>query len=233
MKPTILHENSFAIGLNKPAGMLVHKTPGSSEATLVDWLLEHYPEIATIGDDHVVRPGIVHRLDRETSGAMIVARTQEAFDHFKRQFQERRVKKIYQALVVGTPSHEQGIIDLPIAQVGIKRVVAKPGRTKAKNEKEALTHWKIQQRFRDFTLLTIEPKTGRTNQIRVHLTAMNHPIACDPVYGGKAVRCPENLNRLFLHAQLLELTNPDGSLIHLEASLPNDLTHTLQELEKE
>ncbi|MDP3999683.1 MAG: RluA family pseudouridine synthase [bacterium] len=230
----IIYKDKNFLAINKPAGILVQKAPGAghreAEApTIVDWLLENYPEVKTVGDKPEERPGIVHRLDRETSGVMLVARNQETFDYLKSQFQERKVQKTYWALVFGNVKDSSGRIELPI---GIKSGTTK--RTvfakKMKMIKEAVTDYEVIKYLKiggeDFTLLKVLPRTGRTHQIRVHLTAIGHPIMGDKLYGGKRNQLA-GLDRQFLHAQSIEFTSSTGERVKFEADLPEELEKIL------
>lgn len=240
----IIYENKDVLVVNKPAGILVHPTENSKEKTAVDWLLKHYPEIRNVGDPAVggasnqMRPGIVHRLDKDTSGVMIIAKNQPAFEFLKKQFQERKVKKTYIALVVGELKTKEGTINLPIGRSKkspLKRLASLKARGKLR---EAITEYKVLENFKDYTLVEAYPKTGRTHQIRVHFKAVSHPVVCDKLYGGKLARqlagpiCPFGLSRQFLHAYSLELILPDGSRSRFEADLADDLKKVLEELRK-
>ncbi len=225
----IIYEDKNVLVINKPAGLLVHsshllrtdlkKVSGSvlGESTLVDWLIKRYPEIKTVGDEPKLRPGIVHRLDKDTSGIMIVAKNQPSFEYLKNQFQERLVKKTYLALVEGNLKKENGKIETPIKRF-----------TKSR---EATTEYKVVEKFQDYSLLEVYPKTGRTHQIRLHLKSIGHPIVCEKLYARKP-RCPFGLERHFLHALSLELTLPDGSQSRFETDLPDDLKGVLDNLQK-
>ena len=226
----VIYEDENILAVNKPAGFLVHGLN-----SLVDWLVENYPEIKGVGDPSTgsgqdLRPGIVHRLDKDTSGVLLVAKNQKSFEYLKSQFQDRKIKKKYIALVDGKLKAESGIIDLPIAKsksdfrkkTSIGKMVGK--------EREAITEYKVIKKFNDYTLIEAYPKTGRTHQIRVHLKAIGHPVVCDKLYGPKKQICPFGLTRQFLHANTLELSLLDGSRIKLEADLPRDLQNALDML---
>lgn len=227
----IIFENEDFLVINKPAGILVHSTKYNEES-LVNWLIKHYPNIVDVGEDKS-RPGIVHRLDKDTSGLLIISKNQKTFDYFKKLFQEHRIKKGYYALVYGEFKNKKGIIDKPIGIVAssIKRSTAAK---KMKELKEAITEYEVIKSF-DFeneklTLLRVFPKTGRTHQIRVHLASIGHPIVGDKIYGRKKEKM---LVRLFLHAYLLEFVSPEGSVLRLESDLPKDLTETKEGLKKQ
>jgi 23S rRNA pseudouridine1911/1915/1917 synthase len=227
-KVEIVYEDNDVIAINKPAGLLVHKTRVSQEPTLVDWLLKNFPEIKNVGDDPTTRPGIVHRLDKETSGIMIIARNQKAFEYLKKLFQTRQIKKTYLALVWGKVKEKTGVIEKPlgIKSGTLKRIVS----GKVRMVKEAKTVYKvikfIKLKDEDLTLLEVEPLTGRTHQIRAHLASIGHPVVGDTLYGKKPA--PVGLARQFLHAESLELTLPSGSRIKIVADLPEDLGKFLE-----
>lgn len=225
MKIEVVYEDKNFIAVNKPAGVLVHQVYDikHKEQTLVDWLLQKYPEIKNVGDAPKIRPGIVHRLDKDTSGIIIIARNQEYFDYLKNLFQKHRIKKTYLALVYGKLKLKKGIIDKPIS---LKSGTTKRTIWKGKMEKEAITEYEVLKSFKFlresvFTLVRVEPKTGRTHQIRIHLSSIGCPIVGDFLYGPK--RNVLNLNRQFLHAESLEFNSEDGKRIKIEADLPEDL----------
>ncbi len=226
MNIEVIYEDENFLAVNKPAGWLVHRTSHESKGkTLVDWLKEYYPAIVKVGDNREFRPGIVHRLDKDTSGVMVIAKTQEYFNYLKRLFQNHLVKKTYLALVHGKIREAQGTIRKPIG--------LKPGTTKrtvftakAKMVKPAETGYKLKQYLkidgRDYSLLEVIPKTGRTHQIRVHLASIGHPVVGDHLYGGK--KLPHPLGRLFLHADSIEFEKAAGERIRLSADLPQELS---------
>ncbi len=238
MHPEVIYEDQYLIGVSKPAGLLVHPIRGHlGEQTLVHWLISHYPEIKTVGDDPKERPGIIHRLDKDTSGVMVVARTQESFEALKKIFQAHEMKKVYFALVHGYVKNDKGIITAPI---GIKTGSVKRSVHSDKMAKEAITEYKVEKRFTRgkelFTLLKVTPKTGRTHQIRVHFASIGHPVVGDLLYGGKksASWRSNGISRQFLHAYSLELTLPQelgGKRLMLSADLPEDLALFLNSLE--
>ncbi|MBI2057575.1 MAG: RluA family pseudouridine synthase [Candidatus Yanofskybacteria bacterium] len=230
MNLSIVYEDKDFFVINKPSGIAVHKThPKDPNKTLVDFILEKYPEIKNVGDDPKIRPGIVHRLDKETSGLMTIAKTQSAFEYLKKQFQERKIKKTYLALVQGQLKNKTGTIDLPLGKIGTKQTTRMKGKKELK-EREAITEYKIIREFADYSLLEVYPKTGRTHQIRIHLNAIGHPVVCDSLYGGRKKICPPELGRLFLHAQKLEFTSPSGQHLFLEVDPPKELTNFLDSI---
>ncbi len=222
----ILYEDKNLLAVNKPAGLLVHPIVGKkNEHTLTEWLLENYPEVKKVGDDPEHRPGIVHRLDKDTSGIILVPRNQKTFEYLKNLFQTHQIKKTYAAIVWGKMQPASGIIKKPI---GIKSGTLK--RTsdvrRAKMVKTATTIYRTISRLKwqnhDLTFLEVSPKTGRTHQIRIHLASTNHPIVGDRLYGGRRPT-PSWVKRQFLHARSIEFNLPNGKLLKLNAELPKDL----------
>ena len=233
LEPDIIYEDKNQLVINKPAGLLVHKSPHTKLGTfcLTDWLVKKYPKIKKVGDEPVFRPGIVHRLDKETSGILIVAKTQDAFEFLKKQFKERNVKKEYLALVCGNLKKDEGVIDLPIgkSRKDFRRFMA--GNRARGVLREAITEYRVLKRFKGHTLVEVYPKTGRTHQIRVHMKAIGHPIVCDTIYAHRGAECPFGLTRHFLHAKSLELALFESGKIKIEADLPDDLSRALAKLE--
>jgi 23S rRNA pseudouridine1911/1915/1917 synthase len=227
----IVHEDTDLLIVDKPAGLVVHPSPGHSDGTLVNALLAHGGAASFGGIAGVRRPGIVHRLDRDTSGLLMVARTDAAQASLMAQLKARRVKKTYQALVHGEVAAAVGRIEAPIGRDPKHRTrmaIVADGRA-------ATTGYRVRERFAGWTLLELDLVTGRTHQIRVHLDAIGHPIAGDPLYGtGTSRRGPDvpgGLRRLFLHSWRLELTSPSsGELIRAEAPLPEELETVLEGL---
>lgn len=226
----IIYENSDLLVINKPSGISVHKAgPNDHQATVVDMVLEKYPEIAHIGEDPI-RPGIVHRLDKETSGVMVIAKTNQAFFHLKEQFKNRETRKTYLALVYGRPKNPQGIITAPLGKIGTKQTTQTKGK-KDLFEREAITEYTTLKNYRKYTFLEVSPKTGRTHQIRVHLKSLGTPIVGDVLYGPRKADNPPGVARLFLHARRLQFTGPDGQFLAIEADLPEELQKILSVLE--
>jgi 23S rRNA pseudouridine1911/1915/1917 synthase len=224
----VVYEDDDVLIVNKPAGLVVHPAPGHATGTLVNALLGRNGGEAFGGIAGIRRPGIVHRLDRDTSGLLMVARHDAAQASHMAQLTARRVKKTYVALVQGSVSAAAGRIEAPIGRDPKHRTrmgVVPDGRA-------ATTGYRVRERLDGWTLLELDLVTGRTHQIRVHLDAIGHPIAGDPIYGtGTSRRGPEGLDRLFLHAWRLELTSPSsGRLIRAEAALPADLEAVLARL---
>ncbi len=227
----IVYEDDDLLIVDKPSGLVVHPSPGHRDGgTLVNALLARAGGAEYGGIAGVARPGIVHRLDRDTSGLLLVAKHEAAQHSLMTQLKARRVRKTYQALVQGSVSAAVGRIEAPIGRDPKHRTrmaVVPDGRP-------STTGYRVRERFTDWTLLELDLVTGRTHQIRVHLDAIGHPVAGDPVYGtGTSRRGPEGLDRLFLHAWRLELVAPsDGHLIRAEAPLPDALEAVLDGLRR-
>jgi 23S rRNA pseudouridine1911/1915/1917 synthase len=224
----VVYEDADLLIIDKPAGLVVHPAPGHAEGTLVNALLGRGGAEAYGGIAGVRRPGIVHRLDRDTSGLLMVARSDLAQGSLMAQLKARRIKKTYVALVQGSVAAAVGRIEAPIGRDPkhrIRMAVVPDGLP-------ATTGYRVRERFAGWTLLELDLVTGRTHQIRVHLDAIGHPVAGDPLYGGGMSRKgPEGLGRLFLHAWRLELTSPStGELIRAEAPLPGELEAVLAAL---
>lgn len=223
----IIFEDKDILVIDKPAGLTVHPLKPEQPNTLVNQILAYCPEIKKVGDD-VLRPGIVHRLDKDTSGLIIVAKNQTAFEHLKKQFQERKVIKKYLALVMGQVKDEKGVIAKAISLS--RKDHRKRSALFDDKSKKAWTEYKVLKRFKEYTLLEVYPKTGRTHQIRVHLASIGHPIVGDKQYRFKRQNWPANLERQFLHAAYLKLTLPDGKIREFKSELPQDLEKVLENL---
>ena len=224
----VVYQDDDLLIVDKPAGQVVHPAPGHGSGTLVNALLGRGAELAPGGIAGVQRPGIVHRLDRDTSGLLMVARTDAAQASLQAQLKARRVKKTYLALVQGSVSAAAGRIEAPVGRDPGRRtrMAVTPG------GRPSTTGYRVRERFAGWTLLELDLVTGRTHQIRVHLEAIGHPVAGDPLYGtGTSRRGPAGLERLFLHSWRLELTSPSsGRLIRAEAPLPAELEAVLASL---
>lgn len=231
---SIIYEDADIVAVNKPAGIAVHKGVAEKGETLADWLAEKFPEIKKVGDEPELRPGIVHRLDKDTSGVLIVAINQKAFEHLKYLFQNKKITKKYLVLLEGDLKSDKGTIDLPIgrSKSDFRKKIALTRNLPDIACREAVTEYKVLEKFPNYTLVEAYPKTGRTHQIRVHFKAIGHPVVCDSLYGGKRRTCPLGLKRHFLHANFLEFVSPSGARLKLEADLPEDLAEVLEGLRK-
>ncbi len=223
----ILYEDADVIVVNKAAGMVVHAGAGHHEGTLVNALLHHFGQLSTVGGD--LRPGIVHRLDRETSGALVVARTDKAHQSLARQFHSRQVEKLYTALVHGTMPQPHGTITKPIARDPVRRTRMT---TRLESGRTALTEYTVAEQLPHFTLLDVRIGTGRTHQIRVHLSSFRHPVVGDFLYGApKTVPGLKAPSRFFLHARHLRFRSPStGGLIDVTSPLAPELEEWLDEI---
>jgi 23S rRNA pseudouridine1911/1915/1917 synthase len=236
IKLNIVYEDKDVVVIDKPAGTVVHPAENfqTSYKTLVNALLAYFPEIKNVGEDKF-RPGIVHRLDKETSGLLIVAKNNRTFNYLKEQFQKRKIEKHYLALVAGKLKEEKGVIEKPISRskkTPTKQMVVEKKFT-AKKIKEARTEYSIVKRFKNYTLVKAIPKTGRMHQIRIHFASLGHPIAGDKKYSFKRQKNLLKLDRHFLHAACLKFKLPCGRIIELESKLPKELGNALKALEKE
>jgi len=227
-KIIVLYEDDGVVVINKPAGLVVHADGKREEPTLTDWVEKNYPESKGVGEpltisnfDVIHRSGIVHRIDRETSGVMLVAKNQPAFLHFKKQFQDRAVSKIYHAFVYGEMKDDDGVIDRPIgrSKKDFRQWSAQRG---ARGEmREAITHYKVLAKSGGFSFVEAIPKTGRTHQIRVHFKAVNHPIVSDSLYAPKKEKAL-GFERLALHSYSIEFDSVNGKRIKVAAPYPED-----------
>jgi len=235
----VVCESDDFLVVNKPAGLLVHPTEADEPVTLAAWLVQHYPDIVGVGESRV-RPGIVHRLDKNASGLLVVARTQAMFDHLKQQFKNRTVQKQYTVLVYGHIAKHHSTIDFVIDRGAEGKMVARPktNMLKLKNVpkeqggKDALTEFWVKREFVRFSLLNVRIHTGRMHQIRVHMLAYGNPVVGDTLYENKnkIKKTEKALGRLFLHASTLAFTNLQGVEQSFSIDLPNTLTQYLEEL---
>ena len=219
----VLYEDADVIAVNKPAGMVVHTGAGRHSGTLVNALLHRFGQLSSVGGE--LRPGIVHRLDRFTSGVILVARSDTAHRHLAGQFAARQVQKTYIAMVNGQVKNDQGSITTPIARDPVRRVRMT---ARLAHGRQASTSYEVLKRFRKSTLLQVKIGTGRTHQIRVHLASIGHPVVGDKLYGAAS----SELGRYFLHARQITFTSPSsGKRITAAAPLPADLENYLGTLE--
>jgi len=231
MKINILYEDTNILVIDKPAGISVHSDGRSKEKTITDWVLKNYPKMAKVGEpigegeNAILRPGIVHRLDKDTSGVLVLAKTQKAHEFLKTQFQERTIKKIYNTVVHGFIKDERGVINKSIGRSPSDFRKRLAGRGARGELREAITEYRVLKRFEDkknkYTYLEVRPKTGRTHQIRVHMKFVNHPVVCDELYNpGKPA--PKGFERLALHAKSIEFKNLKDESIKIESPLPEE-----------
>lgn len=222
----IIYEDAHILAINKPAGLVVHPDGKTEEPSVSEWFANKYPESKDVGESlgEIKRPGIVHRIDRETSGVLLLAKTAEGHAYLKEQFQNREIEKIYHVFLYGNLKEDHGTINLKIERSRSdfrKRIAGREG-------KEATTYFKVLKRTEDngVTFVEAQPKTGRTHQIRVHFKALHHPVVCDKLY---APSQPEILgfNRLALHARQIAFTNTKGEKISLVAPYPEDFKSAL------
>jgi 23S rRNA pseudouridine1911/1915/1917 synthase len=246
--PEIISETDDYLVINKPAGLAVHGGGNLTEPTLADWLINYYPKIKKVGDDSV-RPGIVHRLDKEVSGLMVIAKNQKSFTALKEQFKSREIVKEYLALVYGQVANDEGLIDFPIkrSQTGHK-MAALPlkaeklltrrhpqGRDQGNingwfKARSAQTEFQILKKFVNYTLLRVKIKTGRTHQIRVHFFAYGHPLVGDNLYVTPKTKIKNkklNLGRIFLMAEHLSFRDLNGQEQDFKIELPSELAAAL------
>ncbi len=237
----IIYEDKDLLVIDKPAGIVVFPEGKTTEKTLIDLLLEKFPDLKNVGE--APRYGIVHRLDKDTSGILLVAKSTEALIFLQKQFKNREVEKKYTTLATGIIKEKEGVIHTLIG-----RAKNDPRKQKAswledanpQGKREAITKYKVIQKFTDpstslgasYTLLEVEIKTGRKHQIRCHLEYIRHPIAGDKIYGFKDSPCPKGLKRQFLHASYLKIKLPSGEIKKFNSKLPQDLQNTINNLEK-
>lgn len=219
----IIYEDEDVIVVNKPQGMVVHPAPGHATGTLVNALMYQCQDLS--GINGVLRPGIVHRIDKDTSGLLVVAKNDRSHESLVNQMKDKTVERQYKAIVHGVLPHDKGTIDAPIGRDEKNR---KKMAVTAHNGKNAITHFSVIKRFNSFTLVECRLETGRTHQIRVHMKYIGYPIAGDPKYGPKKTL---PLEGQALHAGLLGFTHPrTGEFLRFEAQLPDWFTHALEEL---
>ncbi len=233
----IIHEDDHIIVLNKQAGIVVHPAPGHYSGTLVNGLLFHCPDLKHINGE--LRPGIVHRLDKDTTGVLVVAKNHQSHLQLASLFKDRKIEKRYLAIVYGIMKEDTGSITKPIGRHPSDR---KKMSTNSRHPRTAETAWKIKERFEGFTLLEVSIKTGRTHQIRVHCSSIHHPVVGDQVYGGKkaikgfvqkkeALELIKPMSRQMLHAQSLSFNHPvTGEKMRFKAPLPDDMEELIRGL---
>ena len=240
LSSNILYEDEDTLAINKPAGLVVHSDGRTIETSVAEWFVSQYPEARDVGeplklegrsgepDVFIQRPGIVHRIDRETSGVLLLAKTREGHAHLKSQFQNREVEKIYHAFVYGVLESERGVIDFQIGRkIGDFRKWSAEGDVRGQ-VREALTEYLVLKKMSDEKASFVEarPKTGRTHQLRVHFKALGHPIVCDRLYAPHR-QTILGFERLALHARSITFTNLKNEKITIEALYPEDFKHAL------
>lgn len=246
MQPKILYQDDDILAINKSAGLLVHgdgkKKEKTKNKTLVNWLEKKFPSIKNVGEkgfvidgENVDRSGIVHRLDKDTSGVMLVAKTQKGFDCLKEQFKNREIKKTYHLFVYGTPKDSRGIIDKPIGRSG-SDFRARSAENRAKGEtREAITQYVVKSSSKisgeTYSFVHAMPKTGRTHQIRVHFKLIRHPLVGDKMYSKMLVN-KLGFDRTALHSAKVQFTNCEGKEIQIEAPYPEDFANALKRFSK-
>ncbi len=246
-KIKILYEDEDVLAIDKPAGIAVHDdTSGNQEYTIADWIIENRPEMKEVGEprpagasrdkpiaeedeDAIPRPGIVHRLDKDTSGVLLLAKNRHAYKFLKKQFQDKTIKKVYLALIYGDLKNDVGIIDRPIGRSKDEFTAKATGSLARGEMRDAVTYYKVVKRFKNYSLLELRPRTGRTHQLRVHLKSVSHPIVCDSVYA-KGLPCLVGLKRQALHAISIEFKLPTGKNMKIESPLPGDIKKAIANL---
>lgn len=222
----ILYEDSDLLIVNKPKGMVVHPSAGHYSGTLVNALM-FYCKDDLSGINGVMRPGIVHRIDMDTTGSLLVCKNDFTHQNLAEQLKVHSIKRVYHAIVHGVIKEDEGTIDAPIGRHPIDR---KKMSINHKNGKEAVTHYKVIQRFRNYTYIQCQLETGRTHQIRVHMASIQHPLLGDIVYG--PAKCPFKLQGQTLHAKIIGITHPrSGTYLEVDAPLPEYFTSLLKKLE--
>ena len=222
----ILYEDSDLLIVNKPKGMVVHPSAGHYSGTLVNALM-HYCKDDLSGINGVLRPGIVHRIDMDTTGSLIVCKNDFTHNDIAEQLKVHSIKRIYHAIVHGVIKEDEGTVDAPIGRHPIDR---KKMSINHKNGKEAVTHYKVIKRFKNFTYIQCQLETGRTHQIRVHMASLHHPLLGDEVYG--PAKCPFKLQGQTLHAKVIGIIHPrTGEYLEADASLPEYFVSLLNKLE--
>lgn len=233
---TVLFENDDVVVINKPSGLLVHGDGVTKENMVADWFLTHFPEAKGVGEprvgkdgEEIERSGVVHRLDKDTSGIMLLVKNQDSFEYFKQRFKDRLVKKTYRALTYGHMREKWGTIDRPIGRSSKDFRLRSAQRSAKGTMRDSVTDWEClgngEYEGEPFSYVKLMPKTGRMHQLRVHLKAIDRPIVADPLYAGKKLEQSNDLGmeRLALHAHELELVLPDGTNERFVAPLPDDM----------
>lgn len=238
MEPEVIYEDKDIIAINKPSSLVVHSDGKTKEKTLTDWLLSKYPEIKGVGEpgkdssgNEIDRPGIVHRLDRETSGIMLVAKNHDSFLNLKNQFKNHEIQKIYHAFVYGELKTEKGKIDRPIGRSAKDFRMWSAQRGARGELREAETNYHVLNKNKEYSFIEVTPKTGRTHQIRVHFKAISHPLVSDSLYSpGKSNSL--GFKRLALHSLSISFKDLEGKKHTLVAPYPDDFKEAMTLLQK-
>lgn len=231
MELKILYEDDNLLAIDKPAGIVVFPEKTFTGKTLIDYLLEKFPNLKKVGEPP--RYGIIHRLDKNTSGILLIAKNNKTLSFLQKQFKAKGVIKKYLALVIGNLKTERGSIETLIGRSPKDRKKQKvylPYQPGSKGKRAAITKYQVLKNLKGYTLIEAIPKTGRKHQIRCHLAYLNHPIAGDKLYGFKNQTCPKDLKRQFLHASYLKIKLPDGKIKEFKSDLPEDLKNIIKKL---
>jgi len=234
MEIKIIYEDKDVLVVDKPAKIMVYSENPTEEETLVSLLLKKYPELKNAGIPP--RYGLVHRLDKDTSGVILVAKNNDVLDFLQKQFKEKQIEKRYIGLVVGNMQDEQGRLETLMGRSPsdrLKQKVYLEGDPDAAGKRKAITEYKVLERFNNHTLLELFPKTGRTHQLRCHLSYLSHPVAGDELYGFKNQPTPPGLARHFLHSNSVKFALPNGEVKEIKSDLPDELNNILINLRKQ
>lgn len=219
----ILYEDKDLLIVNKPKGMVVHPAPGHPDGTLVNAIMYHCKESLS-GINGEIRPGIVHRIDQDTTGSLIVCKNDQAHIKIAEQIKVHSINRIYRGIVIGHPAEDEGLVHAPIGRNPNDR---KKMAINEKNGKDAITHYRLLKRFKDYSYMEFKLETGRTHQIRVHMASIGHPLLGDVLYGPK--KCPYKLQGQTLHAAVIGFVHPtSGEYLEVEAPLPDYFKYLLE-----
>lgn len=231
LSSNILYEDSDILAINKPAGLVVHADGRTIEPSVSDWFVNKYPESKDVGEKlgDIERPGVVHRIDRETSGVLLLAKTKEGHAALKEQFQKREIEKVYHLFVYGNMKNDSGTIELPIGRSVSNFKKWSTGKGARGQMREAVTNFEVMKRLEDgtTTFVSAKPKTGRTHQIRVHFKAIHHPIVCDKLYAATKTSLL-GFERLALHARTITFKTVKGEYVSTAAPYPDDFQNALK-----